>query len=171
MITLCKSSSLISNAYVTCVLCSSRLTGIISMDWKAENQCYQLWTRCFLLPLKVSLILHASRLTLLKFISAADVSHIVLAMPHRGRLNLLTDLLNYNPTALFHKVRGGAEIPEGLGAEGDVISHLGQCPVFHSHPIVLTRGTVSSTVLNYGGNNQAVKVSLLPNPSHLGKSL
>ncbi|SJL03317.1 related to Probable 2-oxoglutarate dehydrogenase E1 component DHKTD1 homolog, mitochondrial [Armillaria ostoyae] len=54
----------------------------------------------------------------------ADVSHIVLAMPHRGRLNLLTDLLNYNPTALFHKVRGGAEIPEGLGAEGDVISHL-----------------------------------------------
>ncbi|KAK0488570.1 Transketolase, pyrimidine binding domain-containing protein [Armillaria novae-zelandiae] len=80
----------------------------------------------------------------------ADVSHIVLAMPHRGRLNLLTDLLNYNPTALFHKVRGGAEIPEGLGAEGDVISHL-----------------VSSTLLDYGSDNQAVKVSLLPNPSHL----
>ncbi|KAK0207621.1 thiamine diphosphate-binding protein [Armillaria fumosa] len=80
----------------------------------------------------------------------ADVSHIVLAMPHRGRLNLLTDLLNYNPTALFHKIRGGAEIPEGLGAEGDVISHL-----------------VSSTVLNYGKDNQSVKVSLLPNPSHL----
>ncbi|KAK0189264.1 thiamine diphosphate-binding protein [Armillaria mellea] len=80
----------------------------------------------------------------------ADVSHIVLAMPHRGRLNLLTDLLNYNPTALFHKVRGGAEIPEGLGAEGDVISHL-----------------VSSTVLDYGSDKQAVKVSLLPDPSHL----
>ncbi|KAG7444529.1 2-oxoglutarate dehydrogenase, E1 component [Guyanagaster necrorhizus] len=80
----------------------------------------------------------------------ANVSHIVMAMPHRGRLNLLTDLLNFSPTALFHKVRGGAEIPEDLGAEGDVLSHL-----------------VSSTVLKYGNDDQAVKVSLLPNPSHL----
>ena len=46
-------------------------------------------------------------------------------MPHRGRLNLLTDLLQYSPTALFHKVKGGSEIPEELGAEGDVTSHLG----------------------------------------------
>lgn len=47
-------------------------------------------------------------------------------MPHRGRLNLLTELLEYSPTALFHKIKGGAEIPEDLGAEGDVISHLGK---------------------------------------------
>lgn len=48
-------------------------------------------------------------------------------MPHRGRLNLLTDLLQYSPTAMFHKIKGGAEIPEELGAEGDVLSHLGEC--------------------------------------------
>jgi 2-oxoglutarate dehydrogenase complex dehydrogenase (E1) component-like enzyme len=47
-------------------------------------------------------------------------------MPHRGRLNLLTDLLQYSPTAMFHKIKGGAEIPEELGAEGDVLSHLGK---------------------------------------------
>jgi 2-oxoglutarate dehydrogenase complex dehydrogenase (E1) component-like enzyme len=46
-------------------------------------------------------------------------------MPHRGRLNLLTDLLQYSPTALFHKIKGGSEYPEELGAEGDVLSHLG----------------------------------------------
>ncbi|KAF9019090.1 dehydrogenase E1 and transketolase domain-containing protein 1 [Hymenopellis radicata] len=74
----------------------------------------------------------------------ASMSNIILAMPHRGRLNLLTDLLAYSPTALFHKIRGGSEVPEELGAEGDVLSHL-----------------VSSTNIN------GVKVSLLPNPSHL----
>ena len=48
-----------------------------------------------------------------------------LAMPHRGRLNLLTDLLQFSPSLLFHKIKGGSEIPEEYGGEGDVISHLG----------------------------------------------
>ncbi|KAJ7069682.1 Transketolase, pyrimidine binding domain-containing protein [Mycena amicta] len=56
----------------------------------------------------------------------AGMSSIIIGMPHRGRLNLLTDLLQYSPTALFHKIKGGAEIPEDLGAEGDVLSHLGR---------------------------------------------
>ncbi|KAJ7367025.1 dehydrogenase E1 and transketolase domain-containing protein 1 [Mycena albidolilacea] len=80
----------------------------------------------------------------------AGVSTIVLGMPHRGRLNLLTDLLEYSPTSLFHKIKGGAEIPEDLGAEGDVLSHL-----------------VASPVLNYDGASNPIQVSLLPNPSHL----
>jgi hypothetical protein len=41
-----------------------------------------------------------------------------------GRLSLLTDLLQYPPTALFHNIKGGLEMPEELGATGDVISHL-----------------------------------------------
>ncbi|KAF8172057.1 dehydrogenase E1 and transketolase domain-containing protein 1 [Mycena galopus ATCC 62051] len=80
----------------------------------------------------------------------AGVSTIVLGMPHRGRLNLLTDLLEYPATALFHKIKGGAEIPDDLGAEGDVISHL-----------------VASPVLKYNGAPNPIHVSLLPNPSHL----
>jgi hypothetical protein len=47
-------------------------------------------------------------------------------MPHRGRLNLLMELLEFSPTALFHKIKGGSEFPEELGGEGDVISHLGR---------------------------------------------
>ncbi|KAI0261908.1 thiamine diphosphate-binding protein [Russula aff. rugulosa BPL654] len=78
----------------------------------------------------------------------AGVQQIVLAMPHRGRLNLLTGLLQMSPASLFHKIKGGCEFPEELGVAGDVISHL-----------------VASPTLNYEGAD--VKVSLLPNPSHL----
>ena len=57
----------------------------------------------------------------------AGIEHIVLAMPHRGRLNFLTEptLMKYSPTSLFHKIKGGSEIPEEIDAVGDVISHLG----------------------------------------------
>ncbi|GLB42448.1 putative 2-oxoglutarate dehydrogenase C-terminal [Lyophyllum shimeji] len=81
--------------------------------------------------------------------SHGGIQHIVLGMPHRGRLNLLTDLLKFSPTALFNKIKGGSEHPEELGAEGDVLSHL-----------------VASPTLDYGAGNP-LKISLLPNPSHL----
>jgi probable 2-oxoglutarate dehydrogenase E1 component DHKTD1 len=101
-------------------------------------------------------------------------------MPHRGRLNLLTELLNFSPTALFHKIKGGSEIPEELGAEGDVISHLGKLSL--SVVVILVVGqsgpdvcpssetflAVASPTLNYDGVQNPIKISLLPNPSHLG---
>ncbi|EIM89258.1 dehydrogenase E1 and transketolase domain-containing protein 1 [Stereum hirsutum FP-91666 SS1] len=88
--------------------------------------------------------------TLFQVSAQAGVEHIVLGMPHRGRLNLLTGLLEFSPAALFNKIKGGFEFPEELGASGDVISHL-----------------VASPSLNYEGATHPVKVSLLPNPSHL----
>ena len=42
-------------------------------------------------------------------------------MPHRGRLNLLTGLLEYDPTALFHKIKGNSELPPRVEGEGDVL--------------------------------------------------
>ncbi len=56
--------------------------------------------------------------------SESGVEHAIVSMPHRGRLNFLTGLLEYSPRALFHKIKGGFEVPEELGAGGDVISHL-----------------------------------------------
>lgn len=57
--------------------------------------------------------------------TVADTTHIILAMPHRGRLNLLTGLLGYDPASLFHKIKGGAEAQiEGETISGDVLSHL-----------------------------------------------
>ncbi|KAI0039089.1 dehydrogenase E1 and transketolase domain-containing protein 1 [Auriscalpium vulgare] len=79
----------------------------------------------------------------------AGVQHISLGMPHRGRLNLLTTLLAFPPAALFHKIKGNSELPPpfSLSASGDVLSHL-----------------TASPTLAY---EHALKVSLLPNPSHL----
>ncbi|CAE6410650.1 unnamed protein product [Rhizoctonia solani] len=82
--------------------------------------------------------------------SQNNVSNVVLCMPHRGRLSLLTDLLEYSPAAIFHKIRGGSEVPENLGAVGDVISHLVACPT-----------------LEYPGGSTPVHVTMLQNPSHL----
>jgi probable 2-oxoglutarate dehydrogenase E1 component DHKTD1 len=91
-------------------------------------------------------------------------------MPHRGRLNLITDVLKYSLTALFHKIKGGAEIPESLGAQGDVISHLGPFPLRHLSAYSLPKFCyylVASPNLSYKGAADPIKVSLLPNPSHL----
>ncbi|CAO3646284.1 unnamed protein product [Cunninghamella echinulata] len=78
----------------------------------------------------------------------AGVSDIIVGMPHRGRLNFLCDLLEYPHAALFHKMKGNSELPEGTFHSGDVISHL-----------------VNNPDLNYNGH--PLHVSLLSNPSHL----
>ncbi|CAE6425949.1 unnamed protein product [Rhizoctonia solani] len=82
--------------------------------------------------------------------SQNGVSNVVLCMPHRGRLSLLTDLLEFSPAAMFHKIRGGSEVPSNLGATGDVISHLVACPT-----------------LDYPDGTTPVHVTMLQNPSHL----
>ncbi|XP_059479567.1 probable 2-oxoglutarate dehydrogenase E1 component DHKTD1 homolog, mitochondrial [Neocloeon triangulifer] len=59
------------------------------------------------------------------FLSARDeIKQIVLCMPHRGRLNLLTGMFNFPPAALFRKLKGQFEFPDSAQATGDVISHL-----------------------------------------------
>ncbi|KAF9403025.1 hypothetical protein BGZ94_004739, partial [Podila epigama] len=81
--------------------------------------------------------------------SKAGITEAVLGMPHRGRLNLLTDLMQYNPTALFSKVKGNPEFPPELPASGDVLSHIANSPK-----------------LDYG-EAEPLHVSMLHNPSHL----
>lgn len=78
----------------------------------------------------------------------AGTQDIVIGMPHRGRLNLLCDMLQFPYAGLFHKMKGNSELPEGVFASGDVISHL-----------------VNNPDLYYGEDK--VHVSLLSNPSHL----
>jgi probable 2-oxoglutarate dehydrogenase E1 component DHKTD1 len=70
-------------------------------------------------------------------------------MPHRGRLNLLTDILKLPASALFSKVKGNSEFPPDLPVSGDVLSHL-----------------AISTDLELGGA-KPLHVSMLHNPSHL----
>ena len=82
----------------------------------------------------------------------ADVSSVVVSLPHRGRLSMLCDpdILDYSPAALFSKIKGRPEFdPETApGATGDVISHLS-----------------AIKTQEYGG--KGVKIEVLQNPSHL----
>uniref|UniRef100_A0AAR5PEB4 Transketolase-like pyrimidine-binding domain-containing protein n=1 Tax=Dendroctonus ponderosae TaxID=77166 RepID=A0AAR5PEB4_DENPD len=76
------------------------------------------------------------------------LEQVVLAMPHRGRLNLLTGLLNYPPVEIFSKLGGKADFPDKYQCDGDVLSHI-----------------ISSTDLDCNG--KPLHVSVLRNPSHL----
>ena len=81
-------------------------------------------------------------------ITLDNLEHIIICAAHRGRLNLLTGLLNFPPEKLFRKLRGLSEFPDATRCTGDVISHL-----------------VSSTDLNIDKKN--LHVTMLRNPSHL----
>lgn len=96
----------------------------------------------------------------------------MLASAHRGRLNILAELLEYPHTALFHKIKGNCEFPADLEVSGDAISHFGKLSDSTEHLFSknLTNGKtlVASPYLSYEGSSEPIKVSLLPNPSHLG---
>lgn len=53
-----------------------------------------------------------------------EVNNIVLAMPHRGKLNLLTTMLKTPPAKIFHKFKGFSEFPSNAKAMGDIASHF-----------------------------------------------
>jgi len=92
-----------------------------------------------LIPCMKSLIDESARL---------GVDDFVIGMPHRGRLNVLANVLRKNMAQIFNEFSGLAE--QGLDeGSGDVKYHLGT-----SHDRV-----------TIGGHH--VHLSLMPNPSHL----
>ncbi len=76
------------------------------------------------------------------------VEEIVIGMPHRGRLNVLANVLSKPVRAIFHEFHGGSSNPDDVEGSGDVKYHLG-----------------ASSDRSFDGNN--VHLSLTPNPSHL----
>jgi 2-oxoglutarate dehydrogenase E1 component len=76
------------------------------------------------------------------------VSEIVLGMAHRGRLNVLVNVMGKPYRQLFHEFQGGSAKPDDVEGSGDVKYHLG----------------VSSD-REFDGHK--VHLSLTPNPSHL----
>jgi 2-oxoglutarate dehydrogenase E1 component len=79
---------------------------------------------------------------------ALGVKDIVLGMAHRGRLNVLTQVMGKKHRALFHEFKGGAFYPDDVEGSGDVKYHLG-----------------ASSDREFDGNT--VHLSLTANPSHL----
>lgn len=76
------------------------------------------------------------------------VKEIVVGMPHRGRLNVLTQVMAKPHRALFHEFKGGSANPDVVEGSGDVKYHLG-----------------ASSDREFDGNS--IHLSLTANPSHL----
>ncbi|WP_440982273.1 2-oxoglutarate dehydrogenase E1 component [Shinella sumterensis] len=76
------------------------------------------------------------------------LKEIVLGMAHRGRLNVLTNVMAKPHRAVFHEFKGGSYAPDDVEGSGDVKYHLG-----------------ASSDREFDGNK--VHLSLTANPSHL----
>jgi 2-oxoglutarate dehydrogenase E1 component len=61
----------------------------------------------------------------IKYGGQAGVSEVVLGMAHRGRLNMLANVMHKPYRVLFHEFAGGSANPEDVGGSGDVKYHLG----------------------------------------------
>jgi 2-oxoglutarate dehydrogenase E1 component len=79
---------------------------------------------------------------------ALGVKEIVVGMAHRGRLNVLAQVLAKPHRAIFHEFKGGSYTPDEIEGSGDVKYHLG-----------------ASSDREFDGNQ--VHLSLTANPSHL----
>jgi 2-oxoglutarate dehydrogenase E1 component len=79
---------------------------------------------------------------------ALGVTDIVLGMAHRGRLNVLAQVMGKPHRAIFHEFKGGSYAPDDVEGSGDVKYHLG-----------------ASSDRQFDDNT--VHLSLTANPSHL----
>ena len=79
---------------------------------------------------------------------ALGVQDIVLGMAHRGRLNVLSQVMGKPHKAIFNEFKGGSFTPDVVEGSGDVKYHLG-----------------ASSDRDF--DNNRVHLSLTANPSHL----
>ena len=79
---------------------------------------------------------------------ALGVKEIIIGMAHRGRLNVLAQVMSKPHRAIFHEFKGGSSSPDDVEGSGDVKYHLG-----------------ASSDREFDGNK--VHLSLTANPSHL----
>ena len=88
-------------------------------------------------------------LSILETASNVGVDEIVIGMPHRGRMNVLTTIMGKPYSELLSIFNGNLDFPENIDSSGDVKYHLGA-----SHDRAMANG-------------KTMHLSLTANPSHL----
>ncbi|MEJ0010970.1 MAG: 2-oxoglutarate dehydrogenase E1 component [Alphaproteobacteria bacterium] len=86
---------------------------------------------------------------ILETASQLGVEEIVIGMPHRGRMNVLTSIMGKPYSELLSIFNGNLDFPESVNASGDVKYHIGA-----SQDRVMENG-------------KSIHLSLTANPSHL----
>ena len=87
--------------------------------------------------------------TIIRTSARLGVEEIVLGMPHRGRLNILTNVMGKSYAQVFSEFQGESSHPDAVQGSGDVKYHL---------------GTSSDRQVADG---RTIHLSLTANPSHL----
>ena len=87
--------------------------------------------------------------TIIRVAAHQGVEEIVLGMPHRGRLNVLTNVMGKSYSQVFSEFQGESGHPDAVQGAGDVKYHL---------------GTSSDREVADG---RSIHLSLTANPSHL----
>src|SRR5258708_542486 len=77
-----------------------------------------------------------------------DVQEVIIGMAHRGRLNILANIMGKTYEQIFSEFEGTAKLDQTMGS-GDVKYHMGY-------------GSEVTTP-----NNKVIHLKLMPNPSHL----
>ncbi|MGH8908059.1 MAG: multifunctional oxoglutarate decarboxylase/oxoglutarate dehydrogenase thiamine pyrophosphate-binding subunit/dihydrolipoyllysine-residue succinyltransferase subunit [Egibacteraceae bacterium] len=85
---------------------------------------------------------------LLNAAAGHGITHVVMGMAHRGRLNVLANIIGKTPQAIFAQFEGELD-PNSVQGSGDVKYHLGAKGVHHTP------------------DGREVAVELASNPSHL----
>ncbi len=80
--------------------------------------------------------------------AGADLDEVCIGMAHRGRLNVLVNIVGKSPAQVFREFEGNID-PRTVQGSGDVKYHLG------------AEGRFTA------GNGDTIKVSVAANPSHL----
>jgi 2-oxoglutarate dehydrogenase E1 component len=88
-------------------------------------------------------------LSILETASREGVEEIVIGMPHRGRMNVLTTIMGKPYSELLSLFNGNLDFPDTIDSSGDVKYHLGAS---HDRPME---------------NGKSLHLSLTANPSHL----
>lgn len=87
--------------------------------------------------------------TVIQTAATVGVEEIIIGMPHRGRMNVLTTIMGKPYTELLSIFHGNLDFPEEIGSSGDVKYHL---------------GASSDRKMK---NGKELHLSLNANPSHL----
>ncbi|MDP4149444.1 MAG: 2-oxoglutarate dehydrogenase E1 component [Bacteroidota bacterium] len=86
--------------------------------------------------------------TIINTASANGVQEVIIGMAHRGRLNVLANIMGKTYEQIFSEFEGTAKLDQTMGS-GDVKYHMGYGSEVQSD------------------QNQTVHLKLMPNPSHL----
>src|SRR6202453_2537934 len=121
--------------------------------------------------------------------SAAGMSRSIVAMAHRGRLNVMTNTIGRSPAEIFAKfedvdprsVLGGGDVKYHMGATGEYVSPDGSKIALHlvsnpSHleavdPVVLGRARAKQTREGEGGRDQVLPVIIHGDAAFAGQGI